>query len=166
MTRTSPDDRRERGMRAPTRRRGRRRSRGQSLVEFALVVPIFLLILSGIFDFGMALYSRISIINAAREGARAAAVAADHTTIPTTAQSRASAVVSGAGMTTSAPTTSIVVSCVAISSSGSCSFSSASGSKAGDAVEVAITYQYRSLFPLLFGRTFTLGASVQMVTEQ
>ena len=45
------------------------RSRGQAMVEFALVVPIFLVVLCGILYFGFMLYSKMSIINAAREGA-------------------------------------------------------------------------------------------------
>lgn len=46
------------------------RRRGQALVEFALVIPIFLLILVGLFDLGSAVFSYNSITNAAREGAR------------------------------------------------------------------------------------------------
>jgi hypothetical protein len=52
------------------RRRQRRRSRGQSLVEFALILPIFLLILFGLFDLGRAVYAWSTINNAAREAAR------------------------------------------------------------------------------------------------
>ena len=48
--------------------------RGQSMVEFALVLPIFVLILVGIFDFGRAIYAFNTISNAAREGARLAIV--------------------------------------------------------------------------------------------
>ena len=33
--------------------RRRKRTRGQALVEFALVIPIFLLVLCGILDFGL-----------------------------------------------------------------------------------------------------------------
>lgn len=46
------------------------RSRGQALVEFALVVPIFLLVLMGIFDLGRAVYYSSTLSNAAREAAR------------------------------------------------------------------------------------------------
>ncbi len=48
--------------------------RGQSMVEFALVLPIFVLILVGIFDFGRGIYAFNTISNAAREGARLAIV--------------------------------------------------------------------------------------------
>jgi Flp pilus assembly protein TadG len=47
-----------------------RRESGQSLVEFALVFPIFLLILMAIVDFGWAFRGYIVATNAAREGAR------------------------------------------------------------------------------------------------
>ncbi|MBA3533308.1 MAG: pilus assembly protein [Ardenticatenales bacterium] len=48
----------------------RKKEVGQALVEFALVLPIILLIFTGIIDFGrmMFLYSQLS--NAVREGAR------------------------------------------------------------------------------------------------
>lgn len=44
--------------------------RGQSLVEMALVLPLLLLLLVGIIDFGRAFNNYIIITNAAREGAR------------------------------------------------------------------------------------------------
>jgi Flp pilus assembly protein TadG len=47
---------------------------GQALVEFALVLPIFLLIVFGVFDLGRGVYAYNTVANAAREGARVAAV--------------------------------------------------------------------------------------------
>jgi len=43
---------------------------GQSLVEFALILPLFVLFIIGIFELGRAFFSFIAITNAAREGAR------------------------------------------------------------------------------------------------
>jgi Flp pilus assembly protein TadG len=43
---------------------------GQSMVEFALILPIFVLFIVGIFELGRAFFSYIAITNAAREGAR------------------------------------------------------------------------------------------------
>ncbi|MFW6136380.1 MAG: TadE/TadG family type IV pilus assembly protein [Chloroflexota bacterium] len=43
---------------------------GQSLVEFALILPILILIVLGIVDFGHAFATRANLVNAAREGAR------------------------------------------------------------------------------------------------
>jgi Flp pilus assembly protein TadG len=44
--------------------------KGQSMVEFALLLPLFVLLIIGIFDLGRAFFSFIAIMNAAREGAR------------------------------------------------------------------------------------------------
>ncbi len=51
-----------------------RREDGQAMVEFALILPIFLLILCGIIDFGWLFYNQLSLNNACREGARYAVV--------------------------------------------------------------------------------------------
>lgn len=55
-------------------RRKLKREDGQSMVEFALILPIFLLILCGIIDFGWLFYNQLSLNNACREGARYAVV--------------------------------------------------------------------------------------------
>jgi hypothetical protein len=49
-------------------------SRGQTLVEFALILPIIVILLFGIIDFGLMLNHRITLQHAVREGARYAAV--------------------------------------------------------------------------------------------
>ena len=46
----------------------------QSLVEFALLLPLFLLIVTGIFDVGRAVWQENSLAYAAREGTRYAIV--------------------------------------------------------------------------------------------
>jgi hypothetical protein len=50
------------------------RDRGAAAVEFALVLPLLLLIVFGIIDFGRALNAQITLTEAAREGARLAAL--------------------------------------------------------------------------------------------
>ena len=57
-------------MRAVTR--SHRSERGASLVEFAIVLPLFLLLIGGMVDFGRAFYTKVMLTNAAREGARSA----------------------------------------------------------------------------------------------
>lgn len=56
--------------------RAGRRTRGQSLVEFALVLPIFVLMLFGLIDGGRLVYQHSVLSQAAREGARLASVEA------------------------------------------------------------------------------------------
>lgn len=57
-----------------THRQARRRSRGQALVEFALVVPWFFLMLFGIIEAGRFIFYYETLNNATREGARYAIV--------------------------------------------------------------------------------------------
>ncbi len=52
----------------------RKKRRGQAVVEFALVLPIFLLLILGALDFGRAYYRLHLLTNAAREGARTASL--------------------------------------------------------------------------------------------
>lgn len=52
----------------------RRARTGQNLVEFALVAPLLFLFTFGIMEFGWAFYVYSELSNAAREGARYAAV--------------------------------------------------------------------------------------------
>jgi Flp pilus assembly protein TadG len=55
--------------------RAAQRDRGAAAVEFALLLPLLLLLIFGIVDFGRMLNAKILISEAAREGARAAALA-------------------------------------------------------------------------------------------
>jgi Flp pilus assembly protein TadG len=127
--------------------RARRRRNGQSLVEFAITLPIFLLILCGILDFGVILYSRMTVINAAREGARATTLMAGESqaAIQARAADRAEAAAGGLGVTTS-------------TTCGAC--------KAGDFVTVTVRYDHHAFFPLLFGTSIPMSSTVQMVLEE
>jgi Flp pilus assembly protein TadG len=52
----------------------RPRNRGQALVEFALILPLLLLLIFGIVDAGRLIFTYNNISNAARDGARVAIV--------------------------------------------------------------------------------------------
>lgn len=52
----------------------RRPDRGAAAVEFALVLPILLMVVFGLIDFGRALNEQIVLDRAAQQGARAAAL--------------------------------------------------------------------------------------------
>ncbi len=61
-------------MRAGRARGHQGRDRGATAVEFALLLPLLLLIVFGIVDFGRALNAQITLTQAAREGARLASL--------------------------------------------------------------------------------------------
>jgi len=70
-------------------RRHAARPRGQALVEFALVLPLLVVILLGIFDLGRAVYAFNTVSNAAREATRVAIVDQTVATIQAKAAQRA-----------------------------------------------------------------------------
>lgn len=63
----------------------RKGKKGAALVEFAIVVPLLLLLVFGMIEFGVLLYDKAMITNASREGARAGVVFQRHTAAEITA---------------------------------------------------------------------------------
>lgn len=63
-------------MRVLRRWLGRERTRGQSLVEFALTLPLLIVLILGLVDVGRLVYQSSTLSQAAREGARVATVQA------------------------------------------------------------------------------------------
>jgi Flp pilus assembly protein TadG len=57
----------------------RNKEKGQTLVEFALVIPLLLLLVFGIIEFGRVYHAQLVVTSAAREGARKATVDDDST---------------------------------------------------------------------------------------
>ena len=75
-----------------SRRRSIREQKGQTMVEFALVMPVLFLVLFGIIQFGALYNDYITLTDAARVGARKAAVSrqtADPVGLATTATKNA-----------------------------------------------------------------------------
>jgi len=58
----------------PKERDVQRDQRGSTIVEFALVLPVILLLVFGMIEFGRVLNAQVIIRNAAREGARVGSV--------------------------------------------------------------------------------------------
>ena len=149
------------------RSRGRRRMRraegGQSLVEFAIVIPVFLLLLSGMIDFGSGLYANQTIINAAREGARVGVTSlssANDNPAPVTARVKA--------MATSLDLTKLTVTVTCVLPAGTACPNNVSGYPnwaSADSVVVQVDYSYKMIWPIALGTTFPLSTTVQMRIE-
>jgi Flp pilus assembly protein TadG len=144
----------------------RRRSgeRGQTLIELALLVPILLIIVTAIVDFGFAFRDYIAVTNAAREGARYAV-----TGCTTTAQQDAikqKVVTSSHGLLTNSDV--VVDALPATASVDNCS-TSAPGT--GNAIKVKASHTYHFVTPLgslvsAFGsHTITMTSSTTMRVE-
>jgi Flp pilus assembly protein TadG len=59
--------------------KNRQALQGAAVIEFALILPLLLLLLIGGIDMSLALYDKAVITNASREGARAGIVAVSYT---------------------------------------------------------------------------------------
>lgn len=162
---------------------------GQALVEFALVIPIFLLCFFGLVDGARAVYTWNALSQAAREGARLASVEGswigggkngqpctiplpDLTPQPSSAcpvspqdfQDRVTSAANretvGMGQLGTLPGSSVVVKC---STNGGCSSSTISG----DSVTVTVRYPFTMLTPIIgqIVPSITMGASATMVID-
>ena len=169
-----------------TFRRRSDRGHGQALVEFALVIPIFLVVLALVLYFGFMLYSKMTVINAAREGARAGAMTADPTTIATNTgviKNRVISAAAAAGLTLLPANVTIgcLQTTVSTSSPPTCNWTlynittNPTGPRQGDSVTVTVTYALGNPIPMhlrLLGNviidlpsTINLSSTVQMVLD-
>jgi len=73
-----------------------RSARGAELIEFAIVAPLLILLLAGIFDFGMMFRTFEAVTNAAREGARVGVLPGY---APADVQTRVDAYMAASGLT-------------------------------------------------------------------
>lgn len=119
----------------PARRRRvqRRHQNGSAVVEFALLLPLLLVITFGIIEFSIALYDKAVITNASREAARAGIIYASpqltNAQIQTVATNYCSTYLISLGGT---PTPTVTVS-------------HPSGTTSGNPLTVTVTYAYTSL---------------------
>jgi Flp pilus assembly protein TadG len=82
-----------------TRRVDLRDNRGQTMVEFALVVPILCLVLFGVIQFGVLYKDYVTLTDATRAGARKAAVSRHETDPVGATQAKVQASASGLDLT-------------------------------------------------------------------
>ena len=130
---------------------------GAVLIEFALSLPLLLLLVVGIVDFGFLFQKYQVVTNAAREGARMAVLTGYSTT---DIQNRVAAYLA-AGGATGTPTTTIVDDLITPGSGAPFT---------AKKVTVALNHTFTYLGPIatLFGGTFgtvTLTATSEMRTE-
>jgi Flp pilus assembly protein TadG len=151
----------------PIRRHFESRSRGQSLVEFAMILPIFLLFFAAVLDLGRIAAAQVTVTNAAREGAfQASETPTDFdNTKSCPADASSNRVVCRTILEASGSVVSISPSDIALACAPSC----ASGM--GNRVTVNVTGHFQLITPLLtpfFGGsqniTFTAASTHQVET--
>ena len=137
----------------------RHRGRGQTLVEFALVFPVFIILLAGIVDFGFGFYSYMTVLNGARVGTRVAVL---NPTDPNSA-------IEGAVNSEAVALTGAVAMATQCEASGTTTWKSCTTSgytpTTGDLVKVTVSYTYNMIWPLPFASTLPMTATVEMMIE-
>lgn len=127
------------------------RERGSAAVEFALVLPILVMILMGIIDFGMVTNAQAIAANAARDGARVASLGGSSSDACQAALSASKSLVgftSTGDCSTSMPAVAIACKTAA---GAACAGSYDTSREIGGMVIVTVTYTYRWISPAVFG---------------
>lgn len=115
---------------------------------------MFILLVAAIIDFGMGLFSYMTVINATREGARLAVTNCVETNCSAAVQARTVANANGLNP-------SVSVACAtADGSSTPCSTAESGGS-----ATVTSQYTYHMIWPLTFGTEIPMTTSVKMMLE-
>jgi Flp pilus assembly protein TadG len=132
--------------------RGRRRA--QAAVEFALVMPLFLLIVAGTIEFGRIFFSYAQLLQAAQDGARYGAILQK-------ADSDVTARVKQLAPGGNSDTVSIATT---VSPTSNASVASALRTR-GNVLRVSAQHQHRPLVPVIRLPTISLTATASMVVE-
>jgi Flp pilus assembly protein TadG len=139
------------------------KQKGQSLVEFALILPLMVLFIIGIFELGRAFFAYIAITNAAREGVRMYTFMPDTTTYAKIIQTVSNEV----GTTTVVDSSKIstVIDCgnnftISVTSSNN---SDLAKCPTEEPVRVTVSYDYYLILQLFFPDSITLRRSVEMM---
>jgi Flp pilus assembly protein TadG len=140
-------------------RRGVKRNRGGTFVEFALVIPLFFLLTFAIVDFGYLFYMKLTLENAVRQAGRFAITGNHLTSTNGTTESRIqsienTAVQAAAGL----PISNIVIT---TPGGGTNQTGSAGGPGAPVTVSLTVTYTF---FTHFIGKFFPGGQNVFTVS--
>ena len=140
-----------------------RREEGQALVEFALVLPVLLMIVTGITSFGLVFYRYVTLTDAVRVGARTLALQRGNADPCTSAANQTVASAVDVGLTNSELT--FLHNGAAFYASSSCTDTGTSWNQ-GDSVTVQAQIPYSlSIFGVLTVASGTLTAHATDAVE-
>lgn len=131
------------------------RQRGQELVEFAIVLPLLLIIVIGVMDLGRAFHASITVANASRAGARYA-VSFGYTNNGATVTPNEGEI--RARVTQEAANSGIIIDPLLID----IECSTISCNKGTDSITVTVTYNFPLLFNSIIGTGFDMTHSTEM----
>jgi len=136
------------------------------MVEFALVFPLFILLLAGMVDFGIGLYSYMTLVNATREGARLGATNCTVLACTNAVTARVTAAASGLNPSPISVTcTKAAGGNIACANNTAIPPAAQNGVKNGDSVTVTSSYTYHMIWPLTFGTVIPMTSTVTFMAE-
>lgn len=141
-------------------------SRGQALVEFCLVFPIFMLMFFGIIDGGRLVYTINSLSEAAREGARLGSVQSWTTDCPASSRSECITRQTLGRMTGVPGGITVTSTCTRTSGTGSVTVP-ADSCRPADRLTVVVSTPYTMFTPIIgqFFGTKTISATAQVAVN-
>jgi Flp pilus assembly protein TadG len=135
--------------------------RGASAVEFALVVPILLMLVFGIIDFGLMIRANTVLANAAREGARNGSISHSEDVIEDTVEASLSGI--------DPDEVEVTVACKTPAPEVDCTGSFDDAVESGGKVVVTLEYRYGWVTPVAalvgLGDGVDLAKTVEMRVE-
>jgi len=144
------------------------RARGSTLAEFAFMIPLLLMGMFGVIDFGRAMYSYHFVSEAAREATRWASVRGkDCTDYPQACPAKPSDVtdyvqsIAPPGIDSSRGALTVDTNWVA--PPGNASMCSPDPKNAGCAVQVQVTYNFKFILPFLPNSTYQMQSTSEMI---
>jgi Flp pilus assembly protein TadG len=167
--------------------RSRTAGRGQALVETALVLPLFLMLLVGVVDMGRAVWATTSLNSAAREATRFAIVHGGSTLTPcpvgTWDPSNIRTITADASCPYPSPSKQSIIDaataaamaggsnvtvtvCYGVGCTGNTDTPTSNGNRRGESITVVISSTVNLIVPALLGRSsFALSGSSTMLVN-
>jgi Flp pilus assembly protein TadG len=141
---------------------------GQALVEFALIVPFFVLLLMGIIDLGRYVSSANALNNAAREGARFSSVAIRPAECNGLSREQCARTVTTGRVWGASSSPTVTVSCTRFAKDGTSTTIAVSSCRTNDLLAVRATAPFTLVTPVIsqFLGSLTLNGEARVTVNQ
>ena len=144
------------------------RARGQAMVEFALIIPFFLILLFGIIDLGRYVSTANALNNATREGARFASVAIRPAECNGLSREQCARTVTTTRLWGASAAVTVTVQCTRYALNGTASNPAVSACRTDDLLTVRASAPFTLVTPIVaqFLGSFTMGGEARVTVNQ
>lgn len=145
-----------------------RRSRGQALAEFALVLPIFAILLFGLIDLGRFVSTSNALNSAAREGARFASVAVRPVACSGLSREQCAVTIASSRVWGASAAVTVTVSCTRYAPDGSSTSIAPNSCRTDDLLTVRAAAPFTLVTPIVaqFLGSFAMSGETSVTVNQ